>query len=731
MAAVPEKSLERYELIDRIAVGGMAEVFRAKAYGAHGFEKTLAIKRILPDLARDPEFEARFIREAKLAVQLTHANIVHILDFGRFAGSLFIAMEFIDGLDLAALLKIYGKRGERVPLAAAFQIAIDLTRGLDFAHSHSVVHRDVSPSNILLSKAGEVKIADFGIAMAAASTVDKPRPSARRRIMGKWRYMSPEQTRGDPLDSRSDLFSAASVIYELFTGEKLFKGQEADQIIESIHSMDIPRVSDKREGVPARLDEVLAGALERDPERRTSKASGMLRALTELSYESSLVATALDVAEAVASAFGKTAAPVTPSFAGGLGIDDLIREQLGGEGRATEDTRRTAVDTQAPGIERAVTELAEAAQAAASASAEAGVPGERQTHTATIVRKGMNRDGVTEWDVEDGDENTIAAVPSAIRIGKRTGSLGAITDDPPPRDVGDESSQAAQASATAATATSATSATADSMGQRRWWLLGGALAILTLGGVMWTVGRGGGGGPSSAAAVPPDARPQLADAHASQSRDATLSLDSEPRGATVRVDGKQLARVTPTTVKVLIGSEHDIVMELSGHRRWSDRVPVSERGTVRVKANLVRERATLVVKTTPVGATVTLAGKRLGVTPLTRRDLSPVVGAKLVIEKAGFRVVTLTVGLADAKTVTVDRSLRSIVRYGKINLFVRGSWAEVWFRGRKIAQGQRLEGLKLPLGRHTLKLINPASKRQTSLIVEVVADRVGLYKASL
>ncbi|HWM86094.1 MAG TPA: protein kinase, partial [Kofleriaceae bacterium] len=124
MAATQLTSPERYELIDRIAVGGMAEVFRAVAYGAHGFEKTLAIKRILPELARDPEFEERFIGEAKLAVKLTHANVVQVLDFGRLAGTLFIAMELVDGLDLAALLRRYRELGQLIPVPAAFQMAV-------------------------------------------------------------------------------------------------------------------------------------------------------------------------------------------------------------------------------------------------------------------------------------------------------------------------------------------------------------------------------------------------------------------------------------------------------------------------------------------------------------------------------------------------------------------------------------------------------------------------------
>src|SRR5262245_64416908 len=129
-----QKSLERYDVLDRIAVGGMAEVFLAKAYGAHGFEKTLAIKRILPELARDPEFAARFIAEAKVAVKLSHANVVQVFDFGRIGESLFIAMEYVDGLDLAALLKKYKDDNRHVPLPAALHIAIATIRGPASAH---------------------------------------------------------------------------------------------------------------------------------------------------------------------------------------------------------------------------------------------------------------------------------------------------------------------------------------------------------------------------------------------------------------------------------------------------------------------------------------------------------------------------------------------------------------------------------------------------------------------
>ncbi|MCA9673581.1 MAG: serine/threonine protein kinase, partial [Myxococcales bacterium] len=340
MAEVPQKSLERYDVLDRIAVGGMAEVFLAKAYGAHGFEKTLAIKRILPELARDPEFEERFIAEAKVAVRLSHANVVQVFDFGRFAGSLFIAMEYVDGLDLAALLRRHKELARPLPVPAAFHIGVELARGLDFAHQHGVVHRDVSPSNILLSRAGEVKIADFGIAVAARP--ERPKPGAKRKVMGKWRYMSPEQARGEPVDPRSDIFSMAVVLYELLTGEKLFPGDEVEDIVRNINDMPLPRPSEIRRDLPRRVDEILLPALSREPGRRPTRAAVIQRALTELSYESSIVATALDVADAVSLALDLSPAG---NVSGKHSLDLLLRHSMAENLGQPGPERRTALTT--------------------------------------------------------------------------------------------------------------------------------------------------------------------------------------------------------------------------------------------------------------------------------------------------------------------------------------------------------------------------------------------------
>jgi tRNA A-37 threonylcarbamoyl transferase component Bud32 len=678
MTAATDRTLERYEIIDRLAVGGMAEVFRAKAFGAHGFEKALAIKRILPDLASDPEFEQRFILEAKLAVQLAHANIVQVFDFGRVSGSLFIAMEYVDGLDLAALLRALHKRGERVPVGAALHIAIELCKGLDYAHQRGVVHRDVSPSNVLLSRSGEVKIADFGIAQAEREQARKR--STQRRIMGKWRYMSPEQTRGEQLTARSDLFSAAACIYEVFTGTKLFPGEDAEAVASNIAAMPIPPLRTARPELPERLDAVLARALERAPDARPRRAAELLRAFTDISYESSIVASAMDVADVVASVLGDVEheAVVTGS---GRGIDDLIKAQLGkgaAEPTQAEPDRRTE---------------------------QASV---QQTQT-TFVRKGVDADGATMWELEGA---TVAAVPSAIRYGRATGSHRAVEDS------------------------GGSLATARSAVAGRWGLWGAsaALAVAALGASAW-LAFGHEAAPTSAptvAAVAADAGSPLSDAATA----GRLRFESVPPGAVVVVDGVALEHRTPTSAEVRGEGGHSVVFELEGYRRWRSPAPVSVGVglTLLVQETLERERAGLRVTTRPAGASVYLDGELVGATPLDRDDLAPGAGRALRIVKDEYRDVDESLELRDGNTLVIDRVLKSAVDYGKVNVFIvpgpGGGWADVYFRGKKVAEAP-VKGLRLPLGRHRLRLENPESGRATSVTVDVVSDRDNYYRVTL
>ncbi len=208
----------KYYLVDKIATGGMAEIFKAKSISTAGFEKIQVIKRILAHLSSNDEFVTMFIDEAKISVSLQHANIVQIYDFGKIRDNYFIAMEWVDGKDVKLVLRKLAGRRKILPEEFAVYIAHELCKGLDYAHRKTdmqgrdlgIVHRDMSPSNVLVSYDGEIKIADFGIAKAEMSQYD----TKDGVLKGKFEYMSPEQARGESVTQQSDLFSASWSVYD-------------------------------------------------------------------------------------------------------------------------------------------------------------------------------------------------------------------------------------------------------------------------------------------------------------------------------------------------------------------------------------------------------------------------------------------------------------------------------------------------------------------------------------
>src|SRR6478609_2834067 len=227
----------RFLLLERIAVGGMAEVFKAKISSSHGFEKVLVIKRILPHLAADEAFVSMFIDEANVTAQLTHQKIVQILDFGDVAGQYFIALELIDGFDALQLLRACAQKRVRIPQHLVAFIIGEVLDALDYAHTArddiedkplNIVHRDVSPSNVFISKRGEVKLGDFGIARAHR----RESKTEAGTFKGKYGYMSPEQVTGKALDARSDLFSVGVVMAAMLMGRRLFvAGADLDVLL--------------------------------------------------------------------------------------------------------------------------------------------------------------------------------------------------------------------------------------------------------------------------------------------------------------------------------------------------------------------------------------------------------------------------------------------------------------------------------------------------------------------
>ncbi|GEN09354.1 Serine/threonine protein kinase [Myxococcus fulvus] len=262
----------KYLLLERINVGGMAEVFIAKAFGVEGFERILAIKKILPTMAEDEEFITMFIDEARISVQLNHANIVHIHELGKHDDAYFIAMEYVAGRDVRTILERYRRRKEIMPTAQAVFVASKLCDGLDYAHRKKdargqdlhIIHRDVSPQNVLISYEGEVKVIDFGIAKAA----NRSQKTQAGILKGKFGYMSPEQVRGMPIDRRSDIFAVGVLLYEMLTGEKLFVGESDFSTLEKVRNADVPLPREFNPNIPPGLEKVVLKALAREPEER-------------------------------------------------------------------------------------------------------------------------------------------------------------------------------------------------------------------------------------------------------------------------------------------------------------------------------------------------------------------------------------------------------------------------------------------------------------------------------
>ncbi len=278
----------KYLLLDRVNIGGMAEVWRAKTFGAGGFERIVAIKRILPNIAEDEEFISMFLDEAKITVQLNHANIAQIHELNNLSNSYFIAMEYVSGKDLRAVFDRCRKRGEPAPIPLTCYAIAQCCEGLDYAHrakdrqgrDMSIVHRDVSPQNALVSYDGEVKVIDFGIAKAAG----KATKTQAGILKGKFGYMSPEQIRGLPLDGRSDIFAMGVCLYEMLTGERLFVGDSDFSVLEKVRKVEVLPPSHFNRKIPDALERIVMKSLAKDVDDRYQHATELGEDLRAFMY---------------------------------------------------------------------------------------------------------------------------------------------------------------------------------------------------------------------------------------------------------------------------------------------------------------------------------------------------------------------------------------------------------------------------------------------------------------
>jgi serine/threonine protein kinase len=287
-ALLPEPiQFGKYTLFERIGRGGMADVYKGRISGPAGFERVFVVKRILPHLSDDATFVRMFVEEAKMSARLNHPNIVQIFELGAVGGEYFISMEYVRGRDLAETMRAMWKTiGPPRPELVAY-IGREACRALAYAHSLTdengrslgMIHRDVSPSNIMLSYEGAVKLLDFGIAKALGEAPDTTKNGTMK---GKYAYMAPEQTEGDNVDHRIDIFSCGIVLHEVLTGRRLFKGTNDVLTIERVRRCDVPPPSAQNPMVSPELDAVVLRALAKDPNRRFATAADMADALDDV-----------------------------------------------------------------------------------------------------------------------------------------------------------------------------------------------------------------------------------------------------------------------------------------------------------------------------------------------------------------------------------------------------------------------------------------------------------------
>ena len=355
----------KYTLLRKLAVGGMAELFLAIQRSVAGFEKLIVIKRILPAMNQDRAFIDMLLHEARIAATLSHPNIVQIFDVGQVDGIYFIAMEHVHGEDLRSIVRQMKKKAVNdFPLEHAISIVLGMCAGLAYAHDKrdldgtalNIVHRDISPQNVVVTFSGDVKIVDFGIAKSDARLNNEDSKSGK--LKGKVPYMSPEQARGEPIDWRSDIFAVGVMLFELTTGKRLFKGQSEFETLKLICERDYPLPSQVREGYPIDLEYIVMKALSKDREKRYQSAREMQAALEEFVRRERIPVSTIALHHFMQSLFEDKLLDQKEALVQGKQLADIIELRQGADSQhEVSENRLSASILSTPAASRTVTGL--------------------------------------------------------------------------------------------------------------------------------------------------------------------------------------------------------------------------------------------------------------------------------------------------------------------------------------------------------------------------------------
>lgn len=619
------ESFGKYFLIDKVAIGGMAEVFKAKTFSHGGFEKLLVIKRILQHLSDNREFVDMFIDEAKISVLLQQPNIVQTYDFGKIRENYFIAMECVEGKDLKGILRKLAERRKLLPIEYAVYICHEVCKGLDYAHKKAnlrgeplgIVHRDMSPSNVLVAYTGEIKIADFGIAKAEISIYN----TKDGVLKGKFEYMSPEQASGQPIDARSDIFAVGIMLHEMLTGRRLFKSESEIRTLERIKAVDVKPPSDTNPNVPARLDEIVMRALSRDVADRYADAREFQTDLLEFMY------------------------PTTP---------DLTRESLGYfmaelfVAEIDQERNRMEAGTQAAVAlfeEEPELELEPAWQESPGTSTQTmqqSPPSKVPLIVATVAV--LLAAGVAAWVFSRPD----TVVERIVEVQAPSPTHGALDINITPA----------------------------------------VEAMVSLGGQV--IGRG----------------PKLAFPQVEPDKDLELKVEAEG--------------YEPFVSSVRLAAGERLLMPVTLVAMKKPTTPTTP-GAGNNSSSNSGLAGTLMITSSPSGASVWLDGENLGRTPLRWDDGTK--GQRYVFELRldGYDPAKVTATYPEGGEKPVSRNLTASAAGdvpGKISVNVSQGWAEVWIDGTKI-DTTPLYNHEITAGTHTVRVVNPGTGYESTRKVTI------------
>ncbi|WP_224361790.1 serine/threonine-protein kinase [Hyalangium versicolor] len=741
----------KYQLLKRLAMGGMAQLYLARRKGPDASDELVVVKRILPHLAENVEFIRMFLDEAKIAARLAHPNIVAIHDLGAQDDSFFLAMEYIHGEDVRRMWKRAAGMGLEVPVPLAVRIIIEACAGLDYAHKKTdpsgkplgIVHRDVSPQNILVSFDGVVKVVDFGIAKAA----DQATVTRSGVLKGKYSYMSPEQAAGKRVDCRSDVFALGVVLYELITNTRLFKRSSDMQTLSAVSECQVTPPSQANSRVPADLDSIVMKALAKDPDVRYSEALQLQVALEQWLIAHQFSANPKELSAFLHKVYADRLA--SEARAGGIVVEE--DPPLTGQRTAVEGHRRSGGNhpSVAPRKESKDVTRADRGELISAAAAEIELTDPSPSGPLRTSRSG----GDSRREVES-ERNRVERRPAPSRPPVPSETLrqgfaelptealnGALLDRKLMPDGG-------------SLVTGTTQAPRRVRAQRRLIAIASAVgAALLVGLMLWFLLQ-----PS----VPPPP--------------ATVRLETVPPGAKILFEGKPLPGVTPLTLPTMVAGTYQVVATRDGYQELHATVAIPVTGSVKLEAlNLIPMPARnpsppvakpqpvtpqpkppppvppaapalvkLTVETEPAQATIFVNGQERGVAPQVveaKAEEEVEVKASAPQYRAVSKKVKLGTGPSQLERLVLEplpktaptppikqtrvveppkpapEAPKALVR------FAVTPWAEVTCNGRSLGTTP-FEAVSLPTGVYQCKFYNPDLGRTLSQKIEVKASVV-------